>query len=432
MKTLTENKRKRFAGAVAAFALVAAGALSSQVALGQTLSSPESTLQKVTPYIVANPGPGGNVTCAQLGYEKSSARANYNSGSGTFDRAFPTGINVTVKSGIYVDWTSTFGIGAVIVKGGNAANIYEYMPQKREDEGLASPPNASGGPAGLSNLTFCWNPEPEVDISIEKTLKTEGIIKPGDSVEFEITVTNTGNVDLEHVIVSDRKSPDCGETIGVLPAGESETYTCYATMPTVETHVFKDTFSAKSYHNNNGNAKWKGPWSEFDKRNTGGAPQDPKTGNVFVGSNSMLWMRNKPAQSPLPSIARSANLYGTSSARLSFDWITWCGVDPEDKVVVEISKNGAEPFTVLKWFSGKSCASKKPETFDIGNYISANTRIRFRIAQGYTHDNEMFKFDNVVVTAKKYPSDFVNKACVSGKYGEAMVNDCDTATVEFN
>src|SRR5690606_24713717 len=60
----------------------------------------------------------------------------------------------------FVSWTSSFGIGAVIVKGGNSANVYVYEPQRTNDAGLAAPPNASGKPAGLSNITFCWNPEP--------------------------------------------------------------------------------------------------------------------------------------------------------------------------------------------------------------------------------------------------------------------------------
>jgi len=111
----------------------------------------------VTPYILDNPqNPGGNVACSELGYENSSDRVNYNEGS--FDAAFPAGISVST-GGTYVAWTSTFPIGAVIVKGSNAANIYEYIPGSLGDEDLAAPINESGGPAGLSNLTFCWDGE---------------------------------------------------------------------------------------------------------------------------------------------------------------------------------------------------------------------------------------------------------------------------------
>ncbi|HJR81336.1 MAG TPA: hypothetical protein VJ821_14800, partial [Anaerolineales bacterium] len=90
----------------------------------------------VTPYILNTPGPGGNVSCDMLGYAFSSARANYNAGSDSFDAAFPAGITVTVTDGTYVAWTSTFPIGAVIVKGSDDANIYEYIPASLGDSGL--------------------------------------------------------------------------------------------------------------------------------------------------------------------------------------------------------------------------------------------------------------------------------------------------------
>jgi hypothetical protein len=61
--------------------------------------------------------------------------------------------------GTYVAFTAEpDGVGAAIVKGGNDANVYVYNPQRTADSGLASPLNASLEPAGLSNLTLCWNP----------------------------------------------------------------------------------------------------------------------------------------------------------------------------------------------------------------------------------------------------------------------------------
>jgi hypothetical protein len=118
----------------------------------------------ITPYIIDGANPGGNRTCEEVGtaffgdsdyYEFSSDKVDYNGG---FDGDFPAGITVDTD-GTYVSWSSTFGIGAVIVKGSDDANIYVYDPQWKSDSGLASPLNPSGNPAGLSNLTFCWNPE---------------------------------------------------------------------------------------------------------------------------------------------------------------------------------------------------------------------------------------------------------------------------------
>ena len=121
-----------------------------------TTSAPTSN-GGVVPYILDDAqNPGGNVACSELGYENSSIRANYTGGN-SFDNPFPGGISVTVSGGTYVTWSSSFPIGAVVVKGSAAANIYEYAPASLGDSGLASPINESGNPAGLSNLTFCWN-----------------------------------------------------------------------------------------------------------------------------------------------------------------------------------------------------------------------------------------------------------------------------------
>ena len=108
-------------------------------------------------------GPGGNVECEQVGdYAYSSGRINFN--EGVFDAPFPPGFTVTVsEDGKLVSWSFDGG-GiwcldgiSVIVKGGNAANVYTYPADVTGDTGLASPINASGGPAALSNLTLCYN-----------------------------------------------------------------------------------------------------------------------------------------------------------------------------------------------------------------------------------------------------------------------------------
>lgn len=145
---------------------------------GSTSSSPTSSTAGVTPYIIPDlytvtPNPGsGNRTCEDVGlayfgkadyYQNSSGEAiNYDEDANSFDRSFPAGLSVTVTDDTLVSFDSSFGIGAVIVKGGPNANVYVYDPQVKVDTGLASPPvGAQQNPAGLSNITFCWNPEPE-------------------------------------------------------------------------------------------------------------------------------------------------------------------------------------------------------------------------------------------------------------------------------
>jgi len=110
-------------------------------------------------------GPGGNVACDEIdGFTgmTSSSRVNY--GAGGFDGSWPDGIEVVVTDGTSVAWTSTFTITAVIVKGGPAANVYVYVPALGADSGLVPPTAPSGQPAGLSNLTFCWDPDTEAEV----------------------------------------------------------------------------------------------------------------------------------------------------------------------------------------------------------------------------------------------------------------------------
>jgi len=153
--------RARAVGAVIGSALLLGVAAAATGA--DTPSSPTSDLG-VVPFISGKAEPGGNVSCQALGLTPLGERVDAgNIGPDSFP-----GIDVTVTGGTYVAWTADPGItvSAVIVKGGDAANVYAYNPPPATgDSGLASPPNASGGPAGLSNLTFCGDMGGEVKIS---------------------------------------------------------------------------------------------------------------------------------------------------------------------------------------------------------------------------------------------------------------------------
>lgn len=58
-----------------------------------------------------------------------------------------------------LSWSSNFPIYAVIVKGGDAFNLYQYDPSVRADTNLVSPTNESGQPADVSHVSIVYNPE---------------------------------------------------------------------------------------------------------------------------------------------------------------------------------------------------------------------------------------------------------------------------------
>jgi hypothetical protein len=119
----------------------------------------------VTPTLVQGANNGGNVTCEEAasasgltGYAYTTGKQDYPFNSNSFNN----GVSVTTD-GTNVSWSITPPNGycvsnvAVIVKGGPNANVYYYNDGQSSDSGLASPVNASGNPAGLSNLTICYN-----------------------------------------------------------------------------------------------------------------------------------------------------------------------------------------------------------------------------------------------------------------------------------
>ena len=57
--------------------------------------------------------------------------------------------------------SGTVDLCAIIVKGGNAANVYFYDDPVSGDTGLHAPANASGKWADLSHIDFCYNSVPE-------------------------------------------------------------------------------------------------------------------------------------------------------------------------------------------------------------------------------------------------------------------------------
>jgi LPXTG-motif cell wall-anchored protein len=94
---------------------------------------------------------------------------------GTFDDGvlFVT-VDVTdTADGQVFSWTSNIGVDVVIVKGGNASNVYTYDPESTGDTGLHAPVNPSGGFAGLSHISFCYDVEQETTTTTaEETTST--------------------------------------------------------------------------------------------------------------------------------------------------------------------------------------------------------------------------------------------------------------------
>ena len=141
----------------------------------------------ITPVTITGANNGGNITCAEVAaffqlpadYFYCGEKIDYN--DGMFAGEFPDGLNVNVTDGVWVAFDMEaplliggieYIVGAVIVKGGNNANVYYYPGGSMGDFGLAAPVNKSGKPAGLSNLTFCLVKANPIVIAMKTYLAT--------------------------------------------------------------------------------------------------------------------------------------------------------------------------------------------------------------------------------------------------------------------
>ena len=97
----------------------------------------------VTPEVVA-----GNTSCADLGLTSITKIEPVQSTT-------QDGVTITVDGGTITSWTADQPVSAVLVKGGNATNVYSYPDGTTGDTDLVAPDNPSGGPAGLSHVEFC-------------------------------------------------------------------------------------------------------------------------------------------------------------------------------------------------------------------------------------------------------------------------------------
>jgi hypothetical protein len=114
--------------------------------------------------VYSNSGRGGNADC-DAGYEATSERQNIEDVgySGTFGP-----IEWEITEGKYLSWSGNVCGVQVIVKGGNASNIYTYEDCNGA-AGLHSPINNGGNVPEISNITFCWNLCPEELVCHDET-----------------------------------------------------------------------------------------------------------------------------------------------------------------------------------------------------------------------------------------------------------------------
>ncbi|MCP4245600.1 MAG: hypothetical protein GY778_00985, partial [bacterium] len=145
----------------------------------------------------------------------------------------------------------------------------------------------------------------------------------------------------------------------------------------------RDELDSASFSANDGTSDWAGDWLEDDAAGAGAS-----AGNVTISGGELL-LDDRPNTGTQPGAARSVDLSQTASATFSFDFRTGSGVEAdEDRVAVDVSSDGGLTYTTLEIFETYEGANTGSRSYDLTPYLSADTRVRFRVYDLYGGPNE--------------------------------------------
>ena len=115
------------------------------------------------------------------------------------------------------------------------AVIDQEVPASMDPAGRCDDPDtslintASGTAIGITrsdDALTCVDKQPDIDIRKQAEGEDLRTVARGEPVSFEIVVTNTGQIDLLDVAVTDEQMPQCDNVIGALAVGDSVSYSC--------------------------------------------------------------------------------------------------------------------------------------------------------------------------------------------------------------
>ena len=163
-----------------------------------------------------------------------------------------------------------------------------------------------------------------------------------------------------------------------------------------------DTFKGMIYDGNDGIENWAGSWIEGDK--SGDAAVSTADVGVFRVDKSYACADHSGyCLLVVPGITagylyREVNLKDVTSATLSLYRYNSLNTSwrANGAVNLEISKDGGATWTTLRTYSRRTYTGSDIDTFDITDFASENTRIRFYIA-GTQSDMRGIYFDNIQI-----------------------------------
>jgi uncharacterized repeat protein (TIGR01451 family) len=281
--------------------------------------------------------------------------------------------DLAVGAGATLTITATVDTGA---GGATIINIADGLSADQTD------PNPANNQDSVNVTVQTSLPPNTPQLDINKASDAGGIVTPGDTITYTINVTNTGNVPLSGIRVSD-----------ALPAGTAYiTDSTQVTAPTSSIETVRDEFNTVSFAGNNGTRNWRNDWQELgesDGPGTGNVEADTTPAALEIGGGFRVNINGDGA-------SRAVDLSGAVSAILSLD--VWRFGTTNRSVTLAVWDDATGSWVNLKTYINRAPTPtvQTTETFDLTPYMSANTQIRF-LGSGRSARTSYLYFDNVEI-----------------------------------
>ncbi|MEO1084386.1 MAG: hypothetical protein AAFY88_09095, partial [Acidobacteriota bacterium] len=187
--------------------------------------------------------------------------------------------------------------------------------------------------------------------------------------------------------------------------GDNAWVTFYDSDTTFDSGTFDtwaDDFSGGTYSENDGTQSFTTDWIESQEVGVN-AVAGPGGGLLRI-LGQQLQIRDLGDFSPdtgrEPGIERELDLTGYVAARLSFDFVASNDIEDDDSIVLEMSNDGGATWTAIDDFSGEELTYSGTLQYDISEFISSQTRVRFRVENLYAGSAEDLRIDNLEIRAQ--------------------------------
>lgn len=193
------------------------------------------------------------------------------------------------------------------------------------------------------------------------------------------------------------------------PSGADNAWLTFYDSNTADTtgaaDTWRDNFATSAYNNNNGSQSFTSSWIESNETGTNSVA-GPGGGLVSITAG-VLRMNNlltpfPPYTGRQPGVERELDLSGYTSATLSFTFAVPSNNEKDDILVVELSADGGSTWTAVDDVTGGIhgiAVAATSRSYDISDFISANTRVRFRLAYLFAGASERVDIDNFEIRA---------------------------------